>query len=252
MLSRGPIRFVLRYSFFVAACAPVLAMETAWCLDLPAPSFNLLVFLYSATLMAYNLYYVRHSDYPLSPRLAGLAAACALLFGVWSWPLSLPVLAFLCLAAAAYVAPALFRFRPPRAYLPLKPVLLATVWTLATFFLVPGVEIFKPASLLLGVYRLVFVGNLCLLFFFRDEGQYFESRTLALLWRAGLAVQLILAVASGFATKACVGEALVFGFLLTETAGQLRHRKEASNEAYLLFVDGIMLVQPIFVILLRP
>ena len=252
MLSSGPVRFVLRYSIFVAACAPVLAMETAWCLNLPAPSFNFLVFLYSATLLAYNLYYVRHSDYPLAPWLAGLGAAGAVVFGVWSWPLSIPVITLLCIAAAAYVAPALFRFRLPRTLLPLKPLLLAVVWTLATFFLVPGIDGLAPESLVLGAYRLVFVGNLCLLFFFRDEGKYFAPGTLTLLWRICLVMQLLLAVASGFAVGAYVGEAFVFGLLLTETAGQLRKKKEASQEAYLLLVDGIMLVQPIFVALLRP
>lgn len=263
------LRFVLYTSLFAAACALSLCLATERLVlgSLPPGVSPLHLLAVGGCLLVYNVHYLAKRNGAADRSIwtaahrrwnAAFAAIGLLLCGVATVRMPLHVVegyAVLALLSFAYSLPLLpFRKRRLKEFGVLKPFLLAGVWTVVTAGL-PILYWHRPlAAFPIEIaLRFLFLFALCVAFDVRDLDADAEAGIFTLPHRLGLrrATGLVHAALLLFSLLALVqygqypsairlvGEWLAAAFAY----GAIRYvRNHPSDLAYLLWVDGAMLV----------
>jgi len=148
-----------------------------------------------------------------------------------------------------YLLPVFLPFKKPRPYTFHKLCILILVWVMITFMMPAGNIELNDTNLLLMLYRLLLMSHLCVLFYIKDEPDP-RYRQLAVnsCYIAGI-LQLMLCTLIGIRGETGLFFIYLPVTVLTILAGFYFNHIKRSDLHYLLFVDGIMMLQSIFVLL---
>ncbi len=242
------LKFILKSNLFISLCATDLSLETSVILKSGFQSGWLYAFVFFATLCSYNLYYIKSSDFPYhrSMALLGLFGSIVSLILMPSIPYV--YLGIITLLSSLYLLPVFVSFRKPDSYSALRLFMLILVWVLFTFQFPAPHHLFDWRYGLLLLYRILLLSHLCVLFFIRDERNPSLKRTAEIaLIPLGLLQGLVcvLIMLHGDYSLSIIYLTIT---LLTIKVSSRSIRSSRSNFHYLLFVDGIMLLQSIFVL----
>jgi len=269
--------FILFTSIFVAGCAVAFCMETNILLGVPLNNFSFYCFVFGATIVQYNLHYlVKKVAAKDSARLLWsqrnknihvvllIAGSVLILFSLFSFHLEhFFILFVLGCVSFLYSFPFLpfAKKRRIKDYGFLKITTLALLWTLVTvWFPVSGHAYDTGLFIFVFIKRLLFMFILCLLFDMRDI-EVDNSENIK-----------TLAVVLGHKKSYTLSYLLLFVFVLLSIAQyfyfpQMRFlipmilsaaatlvtieitKKSNSDFVYLAGIDGMMLLQAMFVYL---
>lgn len=241
--------FILHYNFFIAACAVAMSFESVLLLNSTGMDLALLVFIFFVTLFAYNFYYIKSRFHAWSPHLSLISAPLALISFVLSHSISYPVLGLVCFLALLYTLPGLFELRYTPSIKLLRLFLLTLTWTLATFALPLAEHAANATYWVLLAYRFLLLWNLSFMFFIRDEEHSFNARNIQRSFWLGLLAQGIFAALMAASLYKTAGMAYLLAWLLQCIVSVRLSARRHPNQDYLLYVDGIMPAQTIFVML---
>jgi len=271
------LEFILFTSIFVAGCAVAFCMETNILLGLPLNNFSFYCFVFGATIVQYNLHYlVKKVAAKDSARLRWsqrnknihvillIAGSVLILFSLFSFHLEhFFILFVLGCVSFLYSFPFLpfAKKRRIKDYGFLKITTLALLWTLVTvWFPVSGHAYDTGLFIFVFIKRLLFMFILCLLFDMRDI-EVDNSENIK-----------TLAVVLGHKKSYTLSYLLLFVFVLLSIAQyfyfpQMRFlipmilsaaatlvtieitKRSNSDFVYLAGIDGMMLLQAMFVYL---
>lgn len=234
---------------FISFCAVALCLETSVILHRPFHTPAFYSFIFFATLFAYNVYYFNSTTFSYHRFFAvsgfiGLLPSLYFMEGV-SWFYIGVSSAFFGL----YLLPVFWPFKKPELYTFQKLFILVLVWVLITFMLPAGKVELNNTNTLLLLYRLVLLTHLCALFYIKDEkNARFRQTAINSFYLLGM-LQLLLCIFIGLDGNAVLSWIYLFITILTiRTSFYFNHIKK-TDAYYLLFVDGIMLLQSIFVLI---
>lgn len=263
-------------SVFISACSVAMCIETCLLLHIRLNSISFYLFVFSATLVQYNLHYlVKESAVKNSQRLSwsfknkfvhkiliGFGSVL-IIISLFSFQLHHFIILIIFGAVAfLYSFPILPFYRQKRIkdFGLLKIITLALLWTLVTVWLPADGTIFSGISFqLIFLRRFIFIFILCLLFDIRDiEIDKAESiATLAVKLGLKRSYSLCYTLLIIFVVL-CVAEfiylsdtAQLISMLLSALATIITiqfSKKNNSDFVYLACVDGMMLLQALLVI----
>ncbi len=266
---------ILFGSIFISLCAVALCIETSLLLQLPLNNVNFYLFVFSATLLQYNLHYlfksnaikgsVRYSWSQKNKSAHKVLIACALVLIIislfWFHPRHLITLCILGVIAVMYSFPVLpFSKKRIKDFGLLKIITLALLWTIVTVWLPADTTINSVSFQLIFLRRFIFIFVLCLLFDVRDINADRQENisTLAIIIGTKKAYQLCYFLLLIFLLLSIVhfiesGNSLhfiamasssIFTFISIEVS-----KKNNSDYVYLGLLDGMMLLQALLVII---
>ncbi len=181
---KGVVQFIFKHSFFIAVCAIFLCAQT-YILFKISPDFNLLLFVFMATLCSYNFYWMLPGarlilngaaaqflkKYTAGVFIFTSSALTIIVFIVFNTQYIVPV-GIAMLLTLLYSLPLWPLQRKWFKYIPgvLKPILLAFTWAYVTV-MIPLWGKAVPGSALIHWFAVqwIFVFLLCLLFDKRDH-----------------------------------------------------------------------------------
>jgi 1,4-dihydroxy-2-naphthoate octaprenyltransferase len=263
--------WLLYSAIWIASCTLALCVESTLILQTRWPSWHILLFAWSSTFCHYNLhYFTREKHVTLSGRdrwtqahrswflpailiSGGVSLYCLFHFS-WMELAAVVILAAISMFYSLPLLPRGFRLKQLGV---LKPFILAAVWAIITVWL-PAHQADPLLLTLVVARRFVFMLVLCLAFDLRD--QHKDSlqgiRTIPVRWGAPFTyrlmdVQLILFVVFAVLVEWQLNRwlillALLASALLTKIA--IRATSQFTSERYYLgVIDGMMMVQALFV-----
>ncbi len=248
-LQRPITRFILKGNIFISLCAVGLCLETAVILNAAFQSLSFYIFIFCSTLFTYNLYYFKSTEFNHHKILAFTGFIGTAVSWYYTTKMQYFYLGIICALSSVYLFPIFYSFTKPNLFTIKKLFILIIVWVLITFlFPVPNIHFNYQNILLLG-YRILLMSHLCLLFFIKDELNPFYKKTAKLSCYVITFIQLILCILIALAGSGRLALVYFFVTLLTAIISHRFNSTAKSNLHYLLFVDGIMLLQSIFVLL---
>lgn len=279
MIFKKLFYFLLFGSIFIALCAVGMCIETNILLDLPLNSMGFYLFVFGATLVQYNLHYVsKTAAIDGSPRLHWskhqkkshylliLIGTGMIIYGLITFPLHhYVVLLILGVVSFVYSFPIL-PSKDGRKRLKdfglLKIITLSLMWTLVTvWFPVNMLEFNSTVFFFVFAKRFIFIFILCLVFDIRDstvDSQH-GIRTMPVMlgsrrsFLVCYALLLLLAVIN-IVEYNTIGNRYLWAFLLSilATGMVVRYSENENSDITCLFgIDGMMLLQAVFVIFFR-
>ncbi|HNB81410.1 MAG TPA: hypothetical protein PLP34_04655 [Chitinophagaceae bacterium] len=244
---RHPVfQWMLRGHFFISLCATALYAETRQVLALPNASWTVYGLVFFSTLLAYNIYYLKTEAFRFH---AALTLVGSLGAGIcFMLQHSVSILSVLATATMAilYMIPVFIpRFIILRK---IKLPLLILIWVQVTFFW--GLEDMNhPIFFFLYLLqRFTFLSILCMVFYVRDEVAD-EKRVHWIRLIQGICLLALLTDSAILFYKIETGMAFLLSLICTVWVCRHVFKQAASHEYYLLFVDGLMILQFIFVLL---
>ncbi len=258
---------------WIASCAMALCVESTLILQTSLPSWHILLFAWTSTFCHYNLHYLfrgrhealserdrwsRSHHFWFLPAIVGSAGvSCVCLFRFST--VELLAVALMTFTSLPYSLPLLPRGFRLKQLGVLKPIILASVWTVMTVWLPSHQADPFLLSLVLG-RRFVFMLILCLAFDLRDQNkdEVQGIRTVPVRWGAGFTYRLIDLMLIFFSVFALLVEwrlnrplmllALWTSALLTKMT--IRATTMPKSELYYLgILDGMMIIQALLVAL---
>ncbi|MEO7767488.1 MAG: hypothetical protein ABIS01_08685 [Ferruginibacter sp.] len=176
--------FILSHSIFIAFCASALSLQTLQLLSLPVNGY-LLAFIFFATLIGYNTYWMvsrfsfgRQISFKLflqknlSAILVVFSAVIGIAFCNTKLHLVMYNIAITFILLGLYAIPVMpfkqLHFLRKAGFV--KTILLAFAWTMATILIPLQIPIFEmgPAAVLIFINRFLFMLMLCIIFDKRD------------------------------------------------------------------------------------
>lgn len=246
-MNSGLLVLLLRGNIWIALCAVGMSLETSVLLQQPFHPWSFYLFIFFATLFAYNLYYVNSTDFAHHRLLTGIGLAGSLP-ALYAMP-EIPVLplGIICALSVGYMLPVFTPLGRNRAFTIFKLMLLVMVWVLLTFITPLASNGVNFHVILFGACRMVFIAILCLFFFIRDnnEGELNAIAKRAL--RTALWSYVLLGGWVLFSVSVGIGSIMLAlsGLLFSDFKNYVG--KQRDQIEYLFFIDGKMLLQSIFV-----
>lgn len=248
-LFRSICWFLLKSNLFISVCAVAVCLETSVILHRPFHNVAFYSAVFFATLFAYNIYYFKSKTFSYYRFFAfsgfiGLLPSLYFMKGV-SW-FYFGVSFFL---YVIYLFPVFRSFKKPEFYTVQKLAILILVWVIVSFLLPAGPIVWDQISVAMLLYRILLMTCLCTLFFIRDEKDPgFRKVAIHACFPLGI-LQMVLAIFLTIYGDTGLGCIYVFITLLTLLAGIYFNTLTRSEDSYLFYVDGIMLLQSIFVLI---
>ncbi len=243
--------YILLNNIFIAFCAVGLCINTSIVLQVPIRDVYFYGFIFNATLFTYNVYYLKDLAHPH----AKLLAAIGIIFSVFFFALCdlIPVyeLIFISILSALYILPGYIGIKRTKSYLIFKFILLVVVWTHTTLLLPLKDYTINPSFILLYCNRFIFLWNLSMLFFIKDEESKFKKNLLVHSLYFTIFIQLIISIWYTYTISIEYGLVYILMSLVLMLLGWYFIKYKKSQLYYLFFVDGIMLLETIFVLLLQ-
>jgi len=237
---------MLRGHFFISLCAIALYAETRQVFSLPNASCAEYGLVYFATLLAYNMYYLKTEAFHFHAVLTLLGSLGAGICFMLQHTVSILSILTTAMLAVLYMLPVFIpRFIILRK---IKLPLLILIWVQVTFLW--GLETISHSAffLLYLLQRLTFLSILCMVFYIRDE----VSDDKRVHWIRLIQIFCLIALLTDSALLIYsieTGVAFLLGLVCTVLVCRHVLKQTASHEYYLLFVDGLMILQFIFVLL---
>lgn len=265
------VEWLIFSAFWIASCALALCVESSLILQTPMPAWHILLFVWASTFCHYNLHYLfrnRHEAWSRRDRwsrshhfwflpaivLGGsVAFICLLRFSALEF-LAVTVMAVTSVLYSLPVLPRSFQLKQMGV---LKPIILASVWTVMTVWF-PAQQADPLLLSLVLCRRFVFMLVLCLAFDIRDQrkDEIQGIRTVPVRWGASFTYRVIDMLLIFFSIFALLVEwqlnrplillALWTSALLTKIAIQAT-KTQKSELYYLGILDGMMIVQSLLV-----
>jgi 4-hydroxybenzoate polyprenyltransferase len=260
------IEAALFTSFWIAACAYALTLESCLILQTPWPPVAVQVFVFAATLCHYNVHYLFRTREGTSARdrwtalhrpwhminivLAGLVAVGCI---IWMSGTEILIVAIATIVSLLYSLPVLPHGLRLKQFGIGKPFILAAVWAVITVWL-PAHKAEAHLLFLVMLRRFTFMAALCLAFDIRDINKDHRQNVMTIPVRWGksftyrlidlfLVLFLILAASVELDKgRLAVLIALSLSALVTKLA-IIGSRRFIADGYYLGVVDGMMLVQ---------
>ncbi len=241
--------FILQSNIFISLCAVALAIETSIIVDQPFKSIAYYSFIFFSTLFAYNFYYFKSNQFAYYKvfTLIGIIGVITSFFYLDEIPMK--TLVIIGALSSLYIIPVFISFNPPKYYSVFRLLILISVWVLFTFLLPINHNGFNTNFILLIAHRSLLMSILCLFFFIKDE-KHVVNRKKAFVFIKALLVILLLNAVLIF-LNGSPSLAIIY-FMITALLLILLHQimsKQKKSLYYLFYVDGIMILQSIFVIL---
>jgi len=276
-LFRRFINLFVYSNIFIACCAVVMTWQTYQLIIRQLPDYNLLYFVFFATITSYSFhwYLTSHSEIP-SDRIGwtnayryihtilfligiiGSAIFFFLLLKHWFWLSLSAIITFL------YSAPKIPQkhFRALRKIAIGKTIFLAFVWMYATTILpliISGTK-WQPDSILFILSRFFLIYSICILFDYRDRKDdkaagirsmitYFSEKAINLLFTLSLlvfALSTLLLIMYNYSIKA-IAFLLIPGFL---TGILYNYGKRSPDDFFFYFIlDGLMMFSALLMII---
>lgn len=251
--------------FYISIAAFLLAIQTSLLFTRQLPSWSLSGFIFFATLFAYNIYYIDldrpiYKYHKLTAFIAAFAAGACFIFCApqINWLLLSALVVFGCLYTFASYFPFQLFTKPL-----IKIVLLTSVWILAVIFLPLEKNIYlsSPLFVLFTLHQFIFVFILNLLFDIKDIEFDEKKRRTSLATKYGkqtsytiihlLEMSLIVALCLMIFIERNYLSPYLVPLLIANLALSYCIRKMRTRQAmypYLVYVDGLMLLQSFLVI----
>lgn len=246
----SPFRFLLHYNFLVSLAAAMLGIETRILLKLNPVLTAEIFFLFFATLSAYQIYYLNSVRHPHAKFILVPAIISALFLGIQLSPQSRLIGLFISILGIIYTLPVFVKHIRILRSTGLKMVLLTVIWTLASFvFPAENMHLSAGGELILS-YRVAFLFFLILIF--NLEGRLFPT-TLQWIIVPLLPLAFMVLILYLLAMRVDLPYALA-GFIITILGGLLYKKaiqKQHNATFYLFYADGLMVLQSIFVLILK-
>ena len=206
-------------------------------------------FVFFATLSSYNLYYIKSTAFSYHGMLTifGIVGSAFSLMMMPAIPYVYLVL--IAILSVLYLLPVFVSFRKSSSYSFQRLLILILVWVLFTFqFQSPHHVIDLRYGLLL-LYRILLLSHLCVLFFIRDERNQTYKRMATIACIPLGVLQLVVSIFIMLQGDLMLAFIYIFITLLTSRVSRYVRVTSTSTLYYLFFVDGIMLLQSVFVVL---
>ncbi len=248
---KGFLSFLLMNNIFIALCAVGMCLNTTILLNVPFRDFSFYGFIFSTTLFSYNLYYLKDKSHPFALlfSIIGFVLSCSF-FYLSNLTITFDLI-FISFLSALYILPGYMGFKGSKYYLLFKLLILVFVWTNTTILLPITYYEFDLPFYLFYINRFLLIWNLSMLFFIKDEESKFPKNSLRISLYCTLFLQLINSIY--YAYSIAIEQGLLFilmsVILLIISIYFLRFKK--TQLYYLFFVDGIMLLESIFVFILQ-
>lgn len=249
-LIKSTATFLLKGNIFIAFCAVGLSIETSLLLQRPCLYVGFYSFIFFACLFTYNAYYFKSKFRPHASWLmiVGLIGATSTIFYV---PLkSVFFLILVSVLSGIYLLPAYISIRQSVLFTVQKLGILILVWVLMTF-MVPAPDIhFDVETTLLLLWRILLMSHLCLLFLIKDETHSPVLKQLSIHACVVMSIlQLLLATIIFFIIGKGLGGIYFVIAMITAMVSRSFNLNKKTDLHYLFFVDGIMILQTIFVLI---
>ena len=230
---------------FIALCATAMVFQTDLLINTAHIKIEYYGFIFFATLFSYHIYYLKSIQNKWHIIYAIISSIFATYFLFKLNIQSFSTLVQIVILSSSYIFISLFKLK--NKWLSVyKLFALSTVWFLTTTILpLENVQLTKEYPLFF-IHQFLFIFLLCFHFYIRDEvNEDLKSR-----FKFGVIIaNLILIILSFFICT------LIPGWLIINVLFLLlsiyTYKKQPANLFYLVFVDGLLLLQPIFVILLQ-
>lgn len=243
-------KFILQNNIFISLCAVGLSMETAVLFHNPFRAITFYTFIFFGTLFTYNMYYLKDKSHPFALWFTIVGFVGTSISYYLTDSMSMYHLIIIAVLSLFYILPGYIGYKSARNYLVFKLFILVIVWTHATFFLPNPTLPAQVETFTFYAYRFMLMWNLSLLFFIKDEEKKFN--VLYIRWALGLSlfIQFIIATFIFFYFQFAVGLVFILISLLIILLSFIFIRHKKSQTDYLFFIDGIMILESIFVLLL--
>jgi hypothetical protein len=248
---KGFLSFLLKNNIFIAFCAVGMCLNTSILLNVPFRDFSFYGFIFSATLFSYNIYYLKDKAHPyaLLFTIIGIVLSCIFFYlcnSIFTYDL-----VFISILSALYILPGYLGFKGSKYYLLFKLLILVFVWTNTTV-LVPLIryEVELP-FLLFYINRFLLIWNLSMLFFIKDEESKFPKNSLRISLYCTLLLQFINSIYYTYSISIEYGLLFILMSVILLSISIYFLRIKKTQLYYLFFVDGIMLLESIFVFILQ-
>lgn len=245
------LSYILINNIFIALCAVGLAYNSSYLLNTTPHSISFYGFLFCTTLFAYNLYYVQDKKHPHARWYTLIGFLGSLLFYIFEKD-TIPHynLVVIGIFSGLYILPGFLGFKSTKWYLLFKLLLLVLVWTNTSILLPnPHIEL-NSAFLLIYSNRFLLMWNLSMLFFIKDEVHKFKKGILETSLSITLLLQIINSVLVFYSYQTIIGLLFLFISFTVVAISYLFTKNKKCQLEYLFFVDGIMILETIFVLLL--
>lgn len=241
--------FILQSNIFISLCSLALSIETSIVVDQPFKSIAYYSFVFFSTLFAYNFYYFKSNQFSYYKvfTLIGIVGVITSYFYLDEIPMK--TLVIIGALSSLYIIPVFISFNPPKYYSVFRLLILISVWVLFTFLLPINHYGFNTSFILLIAHRSLLMSILCVFFFIKDE-KHIVIRKKAFVFVKVLLVILFINVILIF-LNGNSSLALIYS-LITSLLVILYHQiksKSRKSFYYLFYVDGIMILQTIFVLI---
>jgi len=225
----------------IAICATAMSFQTDIVINTLHIKLAYYGFIFFATLFSYHLYYLKNKDNYWHIIYSILASTCALFFLFKQNIQSYSILLFIVILSISYLFISLFNLKNKWISI-YKLITLSVVWFITT-------SIFPLSSLnsiyqhpFFFIHQFMFIFLICFHFYIRDEVDKNFISTFKLI---AIFINMALIVLSLFVPAWLLANIV---FLLINI---YIYKKKCSNLFYFLLVDGMLLLQTIFVVLLQ-
>lgn len=206
-------------------------------------------FVFFATLSSYNLYYIKSTEFSYHAIFTIVGTAGSAVSLIMMPIIPYVYLAFITILSLLYLLPVFVSFRKSSSYSFQRLLILILVWVLFTFqFQTPHHVIDLRYGLLL-LYRILLLSHLCVIFFIRDERNQTYKRMAAISCIPLGVLQLVVSILIMLQGDIMLAVIYLFISLLMIRVSRHVRTNSMSTTYYLLFVDGIMLLQSAFVVI---
>ena len=221
-------------------------METTWILHTPSPDLSFYLFVYSATFIAYNVYYLGTDSHPHALIYTLLGCAGVVVGYHYSTFISVSVVSSIAVISMLYLFPIVFKTKRSALAHWIRFAILVLVWTTTT-----GILPHTYGALTLNEWhfifiRFLFLWNITMLFLIRDESHHFAPHILQRILLGTLLLQFIVGLAY-IHLNMIFG--LIFGIMTIMIAliAYDTQRQPKSKYYYLAVVDGTMCIEALLV-----
>jgi hypothetical protein len=230
---------------FIALCATAMAFQTDLWVNTKHIEIEYYGFIFFATLFSYHIYYLKSIQNKWHITYAIISSICAVFILFKLNIQSLTTLVQIVLLSSSYIFISLFNLK--NKWLSIyKLFALSTVWFLTTTILpLKNWQSIYEYPLFF-IHQFVFIFLLCFHFYIRDEvNEELKSR-----YTLGVIIANVILIILSFFLCILMPGWLFINILFLMLSIYI-YKKKPVNSFYLIFVDGLLLLQPILVIVLQ-
>ena len=222
-----------------------MAFETDLLINTKHINIEFYGFIFFATLFSYHVYYLKSIQNKWHIIYAIMSSICAACFLFKLNFQSIPTLVQIIILSSSYIFISLFNLK--NKWLSIyKLFALSTVWFLTTTILpLKNLHSLYEQPLFF-MHQFIFILLLCFHFYIRDEvDEHLKSR-----YSLGIIIANLILIIFSFFICLIIPGWLIMNVLFLLLSIYI-YKKKPANLFYLIFVDGLLLLQPLFVILLQ-